>query len=128
MSGQEARVKTASGRLSDEIGAYRKRLTTKITEIEKHLDEVGKERARLSDELDRFVDQQLALKKFELAKESAVKKYEGMTEETEVELVADAVPPRNTFGVNQLMLLGLVFLMSFMLMVVLMVIRSLRKA
>jgi uncharacterized protein involved in exopolysaccharide biosynthesis len=127
MSGQAARVQTASELLSDEIDAYRMRLTTKIAELGKQLTEVSRVRAKLADELGRFVDRQLALKGLELAKESAVKKYEGMTEETKVELIADAVPPRNTFGVNQLMLLGFVFLVSFMLMVVLMVIRSLRK-
>ena len=83
--------------------------------------------AGLAEERGQFVSKQLSLRELELAKEAAVRKYEGMTDEATVQLIADAVPPSSTFGVNQLMLLGFVFLVSFMLMVVLMVIRSVRR-
>ena len=126
MSGHEARVQEASTLLRAQIDAYTVRLSLRIEDYEKQLVQVNGILEKVSRDIDRLVDNQLTLKGLELKKESAVKKYEGMTEEMKVELVADAVPPRNTFGFNQLMLLGLVFLMSFMLMVSIMVVRSMR--
>jgi len=126
MVGQKAEIRKAAELLGEALDAYQARIKLKILELERQLAEVDKAVTGWNVELDRFADQRLELKRLELEKEAAVKKFEGMTENSGVELVADAVPPRNTFGFNQLMLLGLVFLGSFMLMVILMVIRSLR--
>jgi len=126
MAGQKAEVRKAAELLGEALDAYQARIKLKILELERQLAEVDEAVIGWKVELDRFADQQLELKRLELEKEAAVRKFEGMTENSGVELVADAAPPRNTFGFNQLMLLGLVFLGSFMLMVILMVIRSLR--
>jgi uncharacterized protein involved in exopolysaccharide biosynthesis len=126
MAGQKAEIRKAAELLGEALDAYQARIKLKILELERQLAEVDEAVIGWNVELDRFADQQLELKRLELEKEAAVKKFEGMTENSGVELVAEAVPPRNTFGFNQLMLLGLVFLGSFMLMVILMVIRSLR--
>lgn len=126
MLGQHAEIRAATELLDEALGAYGARLELKILEYEGQLSQADEALVDRGIELDRLVNQQLELKSLELTKEAAVKKFEGMTEDFNVALVADAVPPRNTFGFNQLMLLGFVFLGSFMLMVILMMIRSAR--
>ncbi len=126
MSALEAEIQKATELLDEALGAYAARIKLKILELQGQLSQADEALDDLAVEFDRFVNQELELKGLTLAKEAAVKKFEGMTEDSRVELVADAVPPRNTFGFNQLMLLGIVFLGSFMLMVMLMVIRSVR--
>ena len=126
ISGQEAEIRKATELLGEALDAYAARIKLKIIELERQLSQADEALGDLAIELDRFVNLELELKRLALVKEAAVKKFEGMTEDSRVELVADAVPPRNTFGFNQLMLLGIVFLGSFMLMVMLMVIRSVR--
>ena len=126
ISGQEAEIRKATELLGDALDAYAARIKLKIIELERQLSQADEALGDLAIELDRFVNLELELKRLALVKEAAVKKFEGMTEDSRVELVADAVPPRNTFGFNQLMLLGIVFLGSFMMMVMLMVIRSVR--
>lgn len=101
--------------------------------------------SQLASKRDQIVRQQTALEQTEraiseldgryaeytnlvLARDTALARFERMNEASDSVVYAEAVTPGNTLGFNQILLLMFVFLVSFGLMIVLMVVRGSREA
>lgn len=112
--------------LQDELLAFGARLEERIKTLRADL---KRQQARIKEAEDRVnnLDQEyLEYEKLKLARSTALARFEGMTEEEASTTYARAVTPGNSLGFNQVLLLAFVFLVSFMLMAILMIVRASR--
>lgn len=112
--------------LQDELLAFSARLEERIKTFRADL---KRQQARIKEAEDRVnnLDQEyLEYEKLKHARSTALGRFEGMTEEEASTNYARAVTPGNSLGFNQVLLLAFVFLVSFMLMAILMIVRASR--
>ena len=125
MQSQEARVAAARKVLEERAQQYGEKLREQLSASETAVATAKREIRDYTDSLDELRQQHSTYRSLLLERESAFRKFEGMAEENTTEVFADAAPPGSSFGYSQLMLLMLVFVLSFLLMLVLVSLRAL---
>jgi uncharacterized protein involved in exopolysaccharide biosynthesis len=123
MKSKVAELEVAKTYRQAQVAAYRTRLVDQSREVENRLAEVERSIDTVNVSSAALASSLLVLEELKQDQASALHKFQGMSEDTVFETFAQALPPQNSLGFNQLLLLGFVFLASFTLMVALMVFR-----
>ena len=124
MKASAAEREVALQQLQRELDAYDERLESRLESLR---GEIAGLQLSLSQTEQTMLELDNKFSEYEnlgLARETALARFEVMSEDESSEVFARAVTPGNTLGFNQVMLLSFVFLLSFMLMAVLMVVRG----
>lgn len=110
--------------LKDELVAYGARLEERILKIRADLAMQQAVIADLQQKVTLLDQSHLHYEQLKVDRKTALARFEGMNDEATTDIFARAVVPGNTLGFNQTLLLVFVFLVSFMLMAILMIVRS----
>lgn len=117
----EARLSQANVELKDELNAFLQRVDQRIDVYLKNRMTFEKEKAALASQLMALERSQVEREGLRLRHDTALATLQGFTDDSVVQAFAKAVPPRNTFGSNQLLLLLSIFSSSFLFILVLLV-------
>ncbi len=122
-----AERETIDKQLKDELAAFSRRLEDRIQRVRSDVSKAQKTTDEISGKVSSLDEAHLEYEKLKLERKTALARYEGMSEEASGEVFARAVTPGNTLGFNQALLLAFVFLVTFMLMAILMIVRTNRE-
>ena len=116
-----ARLNQANIELQNELSAFAQRVDQRISAELKKRGTLEKEKAALELQLNGLERNRLAQERLELRHEAVLATLQGLAQGSAVQAFAKAVPPRNTFGSNQLLLLLSIFSAAFLFILVLLV-------
>lgn len=116
-----ARLNQANIELQNELSAFAQRVDQRINAEFKKRGTLEKEKAALELQLNGLERNRLEQERLELRHETVLATLQGLAQGSAVQAFAKAVPPRNTFGSNQLLLLLSIFLAAFIFILVLLV-------
>ncbi len=110
--------------LEEELAAYGRRLEQRIMDNEAKTRELQNRIDEFEQKIERLDLSVVEYEKLGTARNTALARYEGMSDSEPSKVFSRAVVPGNALGFNQALLLVVVFLASFMFMAILMVIRA----